>query len=90
MKIDAFIPCFIDQFYPETGFNMVRILEKLGHEVHYNENQTCCGQVAFNSGFWEEAKKEEIKGYRFTGIIKDETIEQVMAAIKLASSIDEY
>ncbi|MEE4257859.1 MAG: (Fe-S)-binding protein [Bacteroidales bacterium] len=56
MKIDAFIPCFIDQFYPETGFNMVRILEKLGHEVHYNENQTCCGQVAFNSGFWEEAK----------------------------------
>jgi L-lactate dehydrogenase complex protein LldE len=56
MKIDAFIPCFIDQFYPETGFNMVRILEKLGHEVHYNTNQTCCGQIAFNGGFWEEAK----------------------------------
>jgi len=57
MTIDAFIPCFIDQFYPETGFNMVRILEKLGHEVHYNTNQTCCGQMAFNSGFWEEAKE---------------------------------
>lgn len=56
MTIDAFIPCFIDQFYPDTGFNMVRILRKLGHEVHYNENQTCCGQMAFNSGFWEEAK----------------------------------
>ncbi len=56
MTIDAFIPCFIDQFYPDTGFNMVRILRKLGHEVHYNGNQTCCGQMAFNSGFWEEAK----------------------------------
>ncbi len=56
MTIDAFIPCFIDQFYPETGFNMVRIFEKLGHVVHYNTNQTCCGQVAFNSGFREDAK----------------------------------
>lgn len=56
MTIDIFIPCFIDQFYPDTGFNMIRILEKLGHEVHYNPEQTCCGQMAFNSGFWEEAK----------------------------------
>lgn len=56
MKVDIFIPCFIDQFYPETGFNMVRILEKFGVEVHYNENQTCCGQIAFNSGFWEDAR----------------------------------
>jgi len=56
MTIDIFIPCFIDQFYPATGFNMIRILEKLGHKVHYNPEQTCCGQMAFNSGFWEEAK----------------------------------
>jgi L-lactate dehydrogenase complex protein LldE len=56
MHVDVFIPCFIDQFYPETGINMVRILEKLGVEVHYNKNQTCCGQIAFNSGFWDEAK----------------------------------
>jgi L-lactate dehydrogenase complex protein LldE len=56
MHADVFIPCFIDQFYPETGYNMVRILEKLGVEVHYNKNQTCCGQIAFNSGFWDEAK----------------------------------
>jgi L-lactate dehydrogenase complex protein LldE len=54
--VDLFIPCFIDQFYPQTGMNMVRILEKLGVEVHYNKNQTCCGQMAFNSGFWDEAK----------------------------------
>jgi L-lactate dehydrogenase complex protein LldE len=56
MKVDIFIPCFIDQVFPQTGMNMVKILEKLGIEVHYNPNQTCCGQMAFNSGFWDEAK----------------------------------
>lgn len=57
MDVDIFIPCFVDQVFPETGFNMVKILEKAGLKVHYNTNQTCCGQMAFNSGFWEEAKK---------------------------------
>jgi len=57
MVVDIFIPCFIDQIYPDTGMNMVRILEKLGVDVYYNGNQTCCGQMAFNSGFWDEAKK---------------------------------
>jgi L-lactate dehydrogenase complex protein LldE len=56
MIVDIFIPCFIDQVYPETGYNMVRILEKLDVAVHYNANQTCCGQIAFNSGNWDEAK----------------------------------
>ncbi|MBM3404012.1 MAG: (Fe-S)-binding protein [Bacteroidetes bacterium] len=56
MIVDAFIPCFIDQVYPNTGMNMVRILEKIGLDVNYNPNQTCCGQMAFNSGFWDEAK----------------------------------
>ena len=57
MLVDIFIPCFIDQIYPNTGMNMVKILEKLGVDVHYNGNQTCCGQMAFNSGFWDEAKE---------------------------------
>ncbi|NQV01024.1 MAG: (Fe-S)-binding protein [Bacteroidia bacterium] len=56
MLVDIFIPCFIDQVYPETGINMVKVLEKLGVSAHYNGNQTCCGQMAFNSGFWDEAK----------------------------------
>ena len=56
MEVDIFIPCFIDQVYPETGFNMVKVLEKAGVKVHYNTNQTCCGQMAFNSGFWDEAR----------------------------------
>ena len=56
MKIDIFIPCFIDQLYPQTGFNMIKILEKFDLEVFYNENQTCCGQISFNSGNWDDAK----------------------------------
>jgi L-lactate dehydrogenase complex protein LldE len=61
MEVDIFIPCFIDQIYPQTGFNMVKVLEKAGVKVHYNTNQTCCGQFAFNSGYWDEAKKLGIK-----------------------------
>jgi L-lactate dehydrogenase complex protein LldE len=57
MLVDLFIPCFIDQVYPETGMNMVKILEKLGVDVFYNPNQTCCGQMTFNSGAWDETKK---------------------------------
>lgn len=53
MKIDIFIPCFVDQVFPETAWNMIKVLEKAGCEVHYNPQQTCCGQPAWNSGFKE-------------------------------------
>lgn len=56
MNVQIFIPCFIDQLYPHVGFKMVKILEKAGCTVSYNPNQTCCGQPAFNAGFWGEAK----------------------------------
>ncbi len=55
-KVELFIPCFIDQLYPETGFNTVKLLEKAGCEVIYNTEQTCCGQPAYNAGFWDDAK----------------------------------
>ena len=54
--VSIFIPCFMDQIYPETGFNMVKVLESLGLKVHYNPGQTCCGQPSFNAGFFNEAK----------------------------------
>ena len=57
MKVQIFIPCFIDQLYPTIGFNMVKVLEKAGCEVIYNAQQTCCGQPAFNAGFWGESKE---------------------------------
>jgi len=56
MRVQLFIPCFVDQLYPHTGMNMVRILEKLGCVVTYNTKQTCCGQPAYNAGYHNEAK----------------------------------
>lgn len=56
MTVELFIPCFIDQLYPQTAFNTVKVLEKAGCKVSYNNTQTCCGQPAFNAGFWDEAK----------------------------------
>lgn len=56
MNVQLFIPCFVDQLYPETAFNMVKVLEKAGCTVSYNTSQTCCGQPAFNAGFWDESK----------------------------------
>jgi L-lactate dehydrogenase complex protein LldE len=46
----------MDQLYPQTGMNMVKVLEKLGCEVSYNPKQTCCGQPAFNAGYWDDCK----------------------------------
>ncbi len=56
MRISLFIPCFIDSLYPRVGLAMAEVLERLGHEVEYPAGQTCCGQPAFNSGFWPEAR----------------------------------
>ncbi|MBY0481685.1 MAG: (Fe-S)-binding protein [Chitinophagaceae bacterium] len=57
MLVHLFVPCFIDQLYPTVAFNMVKVLEKAGCAVHYNPKQTCCGQPAFNAGFWGESKE---------------------------------
>lgn len=57
MTVQIFVPCFIDQLYPDVAFNMVKVLEKAGCTVLYNKNQTCCGQPAFNAGFHGEAKE---------------------------------
>ena len=51
MSVQIFIPCFVDQLYPDTGFNMVKVLEKAGCTVSYNTAQTCCGQPMANSGY---------------------------------------
>ena len=56
MNVQIFIPCFVDQLFPDTAFNMIKVLEKAGCTDDYNDNQTCCGQPAFNAGFWDESK----------------------------------
>ena len=56
-EVALFIPCFVDQFFPEAGVATVKILEKLNIPIVYPEDQTCCGQAAFNSGYWDDARK---------------------------------
>jgi len=53
--VALFIPCYIDQFYPEIGRATAALLERHGVPTVYPAEQTCCGQPAFNSGYWEEA-----------------------------------
>lgn len=60
LKIGLFIPCYIDQFYPQVGIATLELLKKLGLDVHYPLEQTCCGQPLANSG----AEKEAIPVYR--------------------------
>ncbi|GGL12905.1 (Fe-S)-binding protein [Deinococcus radiotolerans] len=55
MKIDLFITCLNDAMFPRTGEATARLLERLGHEVRFNERQTCCGQMHFNSGYQHDA-----------------------------------
>lgn len=55
MKVSLFIPCLTDQFFPQVGINLYKILRKAGAKVDYPDEQTCCGQPAFNSGYHAEA-----------------------------------
>jgi len=55
-KVAMFIPCFVDQLNPEVGIDMARVLRRIGYSVDFPEAQTCCGQPAFNSGYWQEAR----------------------------------
>src|SRR6476646_7223492 len=51
MPVALFITCYNDLLFPEVGQAMVRLLRRLGHEVEFPAEQTCCGQMHFNSGY---------------------------------------
>ncbi|HSH80853.1 MAG TPA: (Fe-S)-binding protein [Herpetosiphonaceae bacterium] len=55
MRIALFITCFNDTLFPETGRAVVRLLERLGHTVDFPLDQTCCGQMHYNTGYQREA-----------------------------------
>ncbi|MCI0440657.1 MAG: (Fe-S)-binding protein [Chloroflexi bacterium] len=56
VKASLFVTCVIDQLYPEVGESAVRVLRRLGVDLDFPRAQTCCGQPAFNSGYWSDAK----------------------------------
>ncbi len=55
-RVHLFVTCVVDQFFPEVGEAVVRTLRALGDDVRFDPAQTCCGQPAFNSGYWNDAK----------------------------------
>jgi L-lactate dehydrogenase complex protein LldE len=55
VKVGLFIPCYIDQFYPQVGMATLELLEKLGCQVEYPSRQTCCGQPMANRGCEQDA-----------------------------------
>ena len=57
MKVSLFVTCLVDQLYPGVGLATVKILEGLDVDVHFNPDQTCCGQPAYNSGYPDEAAR---------------------------------
>ena len=56
VRASLFVTCIIDQLYPEVGESAVSVLRRLGVDLDFPAAQTCCGQPAFNSGFWSDAK----------------------------------
>ncbi|MCE7862610.1 MAG: (Fe-S)-binding protein [Bacteroidetes bacterium CHB5] len=66
MRVGLFIPCYIDQFYPQVAIATLQLLEKLGLKVEYPLTQTCCGQPMANSGFehyTKDCNKNFIKNF---------------------------
>ncbi len=56
MHVALFLPCYVDQLYPDVGLATVELLEQCGCTVHFPEAQTCCGQPMANTGCREEAR----------------------------------
>ena len=56
MKVELFVPCVIDQFYPQVAVHTMKVLERACVEVDYNPDQTCCGRFAYNAGYVEDAR----------------------------------
>ena len=55
MKIALFITCLADAMFPEVGKATVRVLERLGQDVEFPAEQTCCGQMHVNTGYQKQA-----------------------------------
>jgi L-lactate dehydrogenase complex protein LldE len=56
MNVSMFITCISDMFYPKVGKSVVGLLERHGVSVDFPQAQTCCGQPAFNTGYFDEAR----------------------------------
>ena len=68
MQVGLFVPCYIDQVYPDVAFATVEVLEQHGVEIDFPEEQTCCGQPMANTGCCDDTRPLALKFY---AIFKD-------------------
>jgi L-lactate dehydrogenase complex protein LldE len=68
MRVGLFIPCYIDQFYPQVGLATVEVLERQGVRVEFPDEQTCCGQPLANAGLHADTRP---LAERFLKIFRD-------------------
>ena len=71
MRVSLFVTCLTDTVAPETGIAVVRVLERLGHEVVFRRDQTCCGQMHLNTGYRDHART---LARRFVEIFGDDEV----------------
>jgi L-lactate dehydrogenase complex protein LldE len=87
LRISLFITCYNDTLFPETGKSVVRLLERLGHQVEFPMEQTCCGQMHYNTGYQQEAMPLM---QRFVEIFKDAKVVCIPSSSCVAMIRDHY
>jgi L-lactate dehydrogenase complex protein LldE len=87
MRIALFVTCFNDALFPGTGRALVRILEDLGHQVTFPPDQTCCGQIHFNTGYRTEACRLLL---RFLKVFEDAEVLVAPSASCVAMVREQY
>ena len=87
MRISLFITCYNDTLFPATGKAVVSLLERLGHQVDFPLEQTCCGQMHFNTGYRREALP---LAKRFVSIFQDAEVVCIPSSSCVAMIRDYY
>jgi len=87
VRVSLFVPCYTDTLFPEAAIATVRLLERLGHEVEFREEQTCCGQIHANSGYERDARRI---AERFVRIFGDADVVVAPSASCVGTVRDHY
>jgi L-lactate dehydrogenase complex protein LldE len=73
--VSLFVTCLVDQLWPSVGTCAVDVLRRVGCEVTFDPRQTCCGQPAFNTGYWSDARR---LAERFVGIFESDGADAIV------------
>jgi L-lactate dehydrogenase complex protein LldE len=87
LRVALFVTCLNDTLFPEAGIATVRILERLGHDVEFPDEQTCCGQLHFNTGYQDAAAA---LAHRFVRVFADAEVIVAPSASCVAMVRDFY